>query len=104
MKVNRKWIFDNHGLTHNDFVRLDDHANPTAMKAIPESEVTTLVGTVDAIRRSIHRNHSDSLSLTMKVANSNEQVTLSLITVKFNAHNHNLAGGIFDLRTLRRDH
>lgn len=67
---------DNHGLTHDDFVRPDDHANPTAMKAIPESEVTTLVGTVDAIRRSIRRNHSDSLSLTMKVADPNRQVTL----------------------------
>ncbi len=67
---------DNHGLTHDDFIRPDDHANQTAMKAIPECEVTTLVGSVAAIKRGVSRIASDSLKLILKVPQTKETITL----------------------------
>lgn len=67
---------DNHGLTHDDFVRPDDHANPTAMKAIPETEVTTLVGSIASIKKNISREKSNDLRLKMKVVGSKTPITL----------------------------
>ena len=50
---------DNHGLTHEDFVSV----NTVAVKALPQNEITTLVGSLATIKKSIHRAKSDSLIL-----------------------------------------
>lgn len=54
---------DNHGLTHDDFIRPDDHANPTAMESIPESEVPVLMGSAQEIEASVRTTDSKELKL-----------------------------------------
>ena len=57
---------EDHGLTHDDFIRPDDHANPTAMKSIPQSEVYTLIGSIAHIQKSIRRDaKADHLKLVL---------------------------------------
>ena len=53
---------DNHGLGHSDFVS----TNAVAHKTLPLSEVTTLVGSIPSIKKSIRRLPGDSLKLVMK--------------------------------------
>ncbi|MCR5849382.1 MAG: hypothetical protein K6G92_01560 [Bacteroidaceae bacterium] len=52
----------NHGLGHDDFVNID----AVAHKTLPFSEVTTLVGSIPSIRKSIRRLDGDSLKLVLK--------------------------------------
>ena len=65
---------DNHGLTYDDFVRPDDHANPTAMKSLPLSECYTLVGPIADIKKNIHLTKANNL--TLHYADSNSQFDL----------------------------
>ena len=62
-----------HGLSHDDFVNI----NPQASKTIPMSEVTTLVGSIPAIRSAISR--SDEAGLTLLYRPQGEADAIPLV-------------------------
>ncbi|MBO4641285.1 MAG: glycoside hydrolase family 127 protein [Bacteroidaceae bacterium] len=63
---------DNHGLTHHDFVS----TGSVAGKALPQDEVTTLVGNIASIKKSIHRAKGDSLTLLCNLPGTPKSISL----------------------------
>lgn len=63
---------DNHGLTHHDFVS----TGSVAGKALPQDEVTTLVGNIASIKKSIHRAKGDILTLLCNLSGTTKPIAL----------------------------
>ena len=61
-----------HGLTHDDFISND----AVGHKTIPTSEASTLVGTIPAIRRAIHRTEASELTLSCQPEGQSSAITL----------------------------
>lgn len=63
---------DNHGLTHHDFISV----NTVAGKTLPQNEITTLVGSLATIKKSIQRAKGDSLVLLCQQPGKTEPISL----------------------------
>ena len=63
---------DNHGLTHHDFISV----NTVAGKTLPQNEITTLVGSLATIKKSIQRAKGDSLVLLCQQPGKAEPISL----------------------------